>query len=208
MAGESLPEDTITSPGWRSETGSSASQTVMPAWRPPPRWRAGVVAAAVGVALAVLVALLVTSQHAQGPPPAGGLVATLADPARSAPDGLAFQSDTVLVITDNADNAYDWDIASRSPTAVSYASAAALILSDQDGTLRSPDGQLNVVTGPATDPGTDVVQVQDPAGRVVFSVTAPRGSDIVTDAFSPGSTELAVAESNGRIYVYRISGQA
>ncbi len=179
-----------------------------------PARRAGLAAAAAAIVIGGGVAAVLAWRDGSGSPPGSsagqqpglspGLIATLADPSGASPNAVAFESNGTLVTADTASNAYQWAIATQRATAVSYASAAAFILRNAGSAQQSPDGALNADAGT----GTNQLEVTEADGSVFYTVTVPQGTTVIADAFSPDSSELAAADSDGRTYVWRLPRQS
>lgn len=127
------------------------------------------------------------------PPP----FATLTEPGGAAPTNVAFKSDGTLVTVDAAD-AYSWNIATGTPTQTNFSNAVIFA-----------DGAVPFAGGKSMTGGTDdnVAYVWATAGgNLIATLAAPRGTTVNAYAISPDGTEAATADSDGRTYVWKISG--
>jgi serine/threonine protein kinase len=191
----------ITQPGSSPAPETSPHGAVNPT-RPRGRHR-GMLAAAVVVVVAggATTAALVLSSHGSPPAPVAshppGPLATLADPTGATPTGVAFKSDGTLITVDAIGGAYSWDITTSRPTQTDL-DAAATLTSEASQVV----GVLKVTAGSQDN----VVQVRDSAtGKVVATLAAPSGTVANAFALSPDGTEVAVADSNGSTYVWKIA---
>ena len=163
---------------------------------------AAVVVAAGGVTVAVLALSSPgpTASPASQPPALGvsshSPLATLTEPDGSAPINVAFKSDSTLVTVD-ASKAYSWDIATNSPTPTDFDSAQAFI-----STTEPAAGELSLFAGNQDN----VVQAWNTSnGDLIATLAAPSGTVVNAYAISPDGTEAAVADSDGRTYVWKIA---
>jgi Protein kinase domain len=202
---------TIAQPGSRPPTpGTSRPAAVRPGRRRGPR--RGVLAAAVVVVAAGGVTAAVLALSSPGSPPASAalhsplLLATLAEPEGAAPTGVAFTSDGTLVTLDAA-GAYSWDIATGRPARTDYASAKVLTstaVSIKDGMSLRAGSEEDVVH--VLNAANGAVQVlKATTSEIVATLTAPSGTAANAFTLSPDGTEAALADSNGKTYVWKIA---
>jgi hypothetical protein len=122
---------------------------------------------------------------------------TLTEPGGLAPTSLAFKSDGTLITVD-AVKAYSWDIATGRPTQTDFTSAQVLTstkVTAGDVVNLVPDGQ-----------GGHAVEVMSSVtGGIVATLAAPSGTVVNAYALSQDGTEAALADSNGRTYVWKVA---
>jgi serine/threonine-protein kinase len=204
----------IARPGKPSPPGSRPRRAAKPAWRRT-ILVAGVAVVVIVVVWEVIVPRLLSpgsppgsldgsppASVASGPPaptasPSPPPVATLAEPDGSAPTGVAFKSDGTLVTIDAARAAYSWDIATSSATLIDWSAASALTLTAKlgnGGELMTLGNQRNAVQ-----------LVNAATTHVVATLAAPSGTAVNGYALSPDGTEAAIADSDGRTYVWKLA---
>jgi serine/threonine protein kinase len=202
----------VARPGGPPAPETSPREAVSPARRRRGR-RTGVIAAAAVVVVAGggTTAGLALAHHGNTPPPnppvtspsrSLGLIATLTNPSGYGPAVLGFKSDSTVVTVDDQGHAYTWSIPGGSPTPIGY--AEALGLASARTTVVSASGGLTLAPYPYQ---VNVIRVQNTGtGKVVATLTTPTGTGDLLYTFSPGGTEVAIADSNGSTYIWRISG--
>lgn len=169
---------------------------------PTRRQRRGDIAAAVGAVLAIVLVAAAAVVAVQRPAPRG-LVATLMGPGGQLACSTAFSPDgATLAVADCNDSVSLWSLIARR-WIVTLASPRC---PDGGQVAFSPDGKtLALFSG--RDPATCL---WDLATRRETTLTDPGPEaqlyyDGTAGAFSPGGTTLAVADSNGNIYLWDLA---
>ena len=194
----------IAQPHKPSPPGSRPRRAAKPAWR-----RAMLMAGAAVVVTAAGGYVIGLALSSPGSPPASTpgssptsvtsrhatQLGVLTSPDGAVPAGMAFTSDGTLVTVDN-NNAYSWDIAAASPTPTDYAYAQALT------STAAPAEVLGLVPAGAFN----MVEVWNTTtNELIAMLTAPSGTVAETYVLSPDGTEAAVADNNGKTYVWKIT---
>jgi WD40 repeat protein len=111
------------------------------------------------------------------------------------------------LVTLDAASAYSWDIASGRPTRTDSKSAKALTstaVSIEDGVSLRAGSQSSAVK--VLNAANGVVQVLNAVtGEIVATLAAPSGTAANAFTLSPDGTEAALADSNGKTYVWKIT---
>jgi WD40 repeat protein len=169
---------------------------------PTPRQRRGDIAGMAGAALAVALAAVALTIAIHRAPPRG-LIATLSGPGGQATCSAAFSPDGTTLAVAGCDNSvYLWDVTTRRW----IATLASPGCPDGGQVVFSPDGAtLALFSG--RDPTTCLWEV---AARSETTLTdpGPRAQlyyDGTQGAFSPSGMTLAVADSNGNIYLWDLA---
>jgi WD40 repeat protein len=175
---------------------------------PPARARRRAFTAVAGVALAVAIAAAGAVIATRSAPPRG-LLATFSGPGSQTDLGAAFSPDgkTLAVLStsqpgdDVAGSISLWDVATRRLTATLAGCPGGSLV------MYSPDGKT--LAEFTTDTSKAITCLWNAATGQETSLTdplsGPAGSQMTVGAFSPDGTTLAVADSDGHIYLWDLA---